>query len=106
MDLITVDMTSSWDWKTNASIKALTKKESGSVAGLSSPPSIRNGALYGGSDNSHMLYQFGGTTSGFNGSFPFFEIPPTTQYAIWTYDTVAGIWAAQDTSPAGITIPS
>jgi Kelch motif len=99
-------MTASWDWKSNVTINGLTKKESGSVSGMPWPVNINNGALYGGTSDSNTLWSFGGTTSSFNQSFPYFEIPPTQQYAIWAYDLNAETWAAIDTSSNGINIPS
>src|SRR5277367_3899400 len=99
-------MTASWDWKTNVTINGLTKKESGSVNGMPWPVNINNGALYGGTRDSNTLWSFGGTTSSFNQSFPYFEVPPTQQYAIWKYDLIVQTWAATDTSASGIGIPS
>lgn len=49
---------------------------------------------------------FGGTTQDFNQSFPYYLIPPTEQYALWTYDIQNSLWVASDTSGSGITIPS
>ncbi|KIW24227.1 uncharacterized protein PV07_09955 [Cladophialophora immunda] len=105
-NLISVDMTASWDWKTNVSISQNARHESGSVSGMQWPVNVHDGSLFGGMDSSTTLYMFGGTTSSFNQSFPYFEIPPTTQYGLWTYDMDADVWAAVDTSGFLDTIPS
>jgi len=99
-------MTSSWDWKTNVSISRTNKEESGTVAGMTFPVNVHDGSLWGGQDDATTLYSFGGTTSGFNESYPSFEIPPTTEYGLWTYDLQQEIWAAVNTLETGITIPS
>ncbi|EXJ57685.1 uncharacterized protein A1O5_12475 [Cladophialophora psammophila CBS 110553] len=105
-NLISVDMTASWDWQTNVSISQSARHESGSVAGMQWPVNVHDGSLFGGLESSSTLYMFGGTTSSFNQSFPYFEIPPTTQYGLWTYDMNADVWAAVDTSGSLDTIPS
>lgn len=106
LNLISVDMGSSWNWKTNVSISQKTRHESGSVEGMSWPVNVHDGALFGGTDTSDTLYMFGGTTMDFNQSFPYFLIPPTEQYALWTYDIPGDLWTPFDTSSSGITIPS
>ncbi|OAL30118.1 hypothetical protein AYO20_08921 [Fonsecaea nubica] len=105
-NLISVDMTASWDWKTNVSISQNARRESGSVAGMQWPVNVHDGSLFGGMESSTTLYMFGGTTSGFNQTFPNFLVPPTTQYGLWTYDMGADVWAAIDTSGSLDTIPS
>ncbi|OAL21572.1 hypothetical protein AYO22_07968 [Fonsecaea multimorphosa] len=105
-NLISVDMTASWDWKTNVSISQNPREESGSVPGMKWPVNLHDGSLFGGLESSTTLYMFGGTTSSFNQSFPNFEVPPTTQYGLWTYDMDAQVWAAVDTSGSLETTPS
>ncbi|EXJ64289.1 hypothetical protein A1O7_00625 [Cladophialophora yegresii CBS 114405] len=105
-NLISVDMTASWDWKTNVSISQNARHESGSVAGMQWPVNVHDGALFGGLNDSPSLTMFGGTTSDFNQSFPNFLIPPDTRYGIWTYDMPGDIWTAVDTSRVLDTIPS
>jgi hypothetical protein len=105
-NLISVDMTSSWDWKTNVSISQFARQESGSVAGMKWPVNVHDGALYGGAVDSSTLTMFGGTTSGFNESFPNYLIPPDTRYGIWSYDIEGDLWTAVDTSDSLDTIPS
>lgn len=99
-------MGGSWDWKTNVSIAQKTRHESGSIEGMSWPVNVHDGALFGGTNTSDTLYMFGGTTKDFNQSFPYYLIPPTEQYALWTYDIQGDLWTAVDTSSSGITIPS
>lgn len=74
--------------------------------GMTWPVNVHDGALFGGKQSSNNLIMFGGTTADFNQSFPNFEVPPTTQYAMWSYDIHADIWTAMDTSASSITIPS
>ena len=105
-NLISVDMTASWDWKTNVSISQHARYESGSVAGMKWPVNVHDGALFGGLNDSSTLTMFGGTTSGFNQSFPNYLVPPDTRYGIWTYDMDGDIWTAVDTSGVLDTIPS
>ncbi|KAJ9607384.1 hypothetical protein H2200_008457 [Cladophialophora chaetospira] len=105
-NLITVDMSASWDWKTNVSISQYGKTESGSVAGMKWPVNIHDGALFGGLNDSSSLTMFGGSTSGFNQSFPNYLVPPDTRYGIWTYDIDGDLWTAVDTSGVLDTIPS
>ena len=105
-NLIAVDMTASWDWKTNVSISQFERTESGSVAGMKWPVNVHDGALFGGLNDSSSLTMFGGTTSGFNESFPNYLIPPDTRYGIWTYDINGDLWTAVDTSGVLGTIPS
>ena len=99
-------MSASWDWKTNVSISQDARQESGSVAGMKWPVNIHDGALFGGLANSTKLTMFGGTTSGFNESFPNYEVPPDTRYGMWEYDMAGDIWNAVDTSGVLGTIPS
>lgn len=106
LNLIEVDMGGSWNWKTNVSITQKERHESGSIEGMSWPVNVHDGALFGGTENSDTLYMFGGTTMDFNQSFPYYLIPPTEQYALWTYDIKGDLWTAFDTSSSGITIPS
>lgn len=105
-DVISVDMTGSWNWRTNVSISKQSKTQSGIVEGMKWPVNIHDGALFGGQEDSGLLYMFGGTTQAFNQSFPYYLIPPTEAYSLWIYDIAKGLWVASDTSASGITIPS
>ena len=44
-NLISVDMTASWDWKTNVSISQNARYETGTVAGMQWPVNVHDGAL-------------------------------------------------------------
>ncbi|KIW44883.1 uncharacterized protein PV06_03321 [Exophiala oligosperma] len=79
---------------------------SGSVEGFSGPINVHDASLFAGKNDSTTLHMFGGTTSGFNESFRYFEVAPTTQYAVWSYDMRDDTWLAVDTSGALDTIPS
>lgn len=89
-------MTSSWDWKTNISINAISKTKITS-SGIS-PPNYVRGALYAGAESDPNLYLYGGTSSFVNTSFPgfFYPIPPL--YSLWSYDSSGNSWDRYDTS--------
>ncbi|KAF2094245.1 hypothetical protein NA57DRAFT_60877 [Rhizodiscina lignyota] len=104
--LILVDMNSSWDSKTNVSITQQNHTMGGSVSGLSFPLNVQKGALFSGWPGSSDLYMYGGTTSGFNESFPGYEIAPTTRNGLWYLDGVSKLWIGVDTSFWVSTTPS
>ncbi|PKX93981.1 putative cell wall anchored protein [Aspergillus novofumigatus IBT 16806] len=89
-DLIEVDLTSSWDWKQNISIRADSKKPNPRTG--ADPPVVVRGALYAGGPSDSSIYQYGGTVSYANTSFPGFEKPTSSQYALWSYNTSNGSW--------------
>lgn len=89
-------MTSSWDWKTNISINAISKTMIASSGTF--PPNYVRGALYAGAESDPNLYLYGGTSSFVNTSFPgfFYPIPPL--YSLWLYDSSGHSWDRYDTS--------
>ncbi|KAE9382233.1 hypothetical protein N431DRAFT_321535 [Stipitochalara longipes BDJ] len=105
-NLILVDMKSSWNAKTNVSITQQNHSMGGSVSGLSWPLNVQRGALFSGWPGSSDLYMYGGTTSGFNKSFPGYEIAPTPRTGLWLFDQVSNVWVGVDTSFWVSTTPS
>ena len=83
--LITVDMTTSWNWKTNISMSAKNKTENPSTGTL--PPKLVRGALYAGAEDDPNVYLYGSTISYINSIFPGFQWPDSSQYALWSYGT-------------------
>jgi hypothetical protein len=108
--LITVDLSSAWDWKTNISQKALVKNPNPNT-GTSPPVKIR-GALYQGLTTDPNIYLFGGTTQWINTSFPGWAqpgeapTPDSPQYGLWSYDAENGTWFQYDVTTASPEPPS
>ncbi|KAL9125788.1 MAG: hypothetical protein Q9217_005056 [Psora testacea] len=94
-NLIAIDLTSSWDWKTNISENALDKDANPKTGTY--PPLVSRGALYHGADADDNIYLWGGTTSYFNTSFPGFRWPLPSQYSLWSYNVVSQTWGQYDT---------
>ncbi|KAF4253989.1 hypothetical protein CNMCM8812_003815 [Aspergillus fumigatus] len=88
--LIEVDLTSSWDWKRNISIRATSKRPNPRTG--ADPPVVVRGALYAGGPSDSSIYQYGGTVSYTNTSFPGFQNPTSSEYALWSYNTSNGSW--------------
>lgn len=83
-------MRSSWDWKNNISI-AVKDKIPDPSTGIE-PPLVVRGALFSGSSLDTNIYLYGGTTTYLNTSLPTLEKPTSSQYALWSFDTVNGSW--------------
>lgn len=94
-NLITIDLSQSWDWKTNISQKVITKKANPRT-GSTSPNGLVRGALYHGMDIDDKIYMWGGTTSYLNTSFPGWESPFVPTYSLWSYNIVGGTWDQYD----------
>lgn len=93
-ELIEVDMRSSWDWKHNISINAVNKTANPDTG--TSPPLVDRGTMYSGPSTDPNIYLYGGTVSYLNTSFPGFQKPTSSQYALWSYDTAATEWDQYD----------
>jgi hypothetical protein len=104
--LVLVDMNSSWDSKTNVSITPQKHSMGGSVSGLSWPLSVQKGAMFSGWPGNSDLYMYGGTTSGFNKSFPGYEIAPSPRTGLWYFNAASKLWIGVDTSFWVSTTPS
>ena len=92
-------MTNSWDWKKNISEIAMDKGTNPNTG--SNPPQVVRGALYQGSTTDSKVFLYGGTTSGFNRSSPYFKDIQSVQYTLWSYDTSSGDWDQYDVTNAG-----
>ncbi|OJJ29700.1 hypothetical protein ASPWEDRAFT_122305 [Aspergillus wentii DTO 134E9] len=94
--LVKLDLTDSWDWKTNISLETIEKTKS-SQTGTAAPLLVR-GALYSGPTNDSQFYLYGGSVSTQNTSFPGWQSPSSPQYSLWSYDTSNQDWSQYDTS--------
>jgi hypothetical protein len=91
-----VDLSDSWDWKTNVSLSYVAKAENPATG--TQPPIVIDGALYRGLPTDNNIYLYGGTTSFWNTSFPGWQAPTSFQYALWSFDTVTKVWGQYDVS--------
>ena len=81
--IVMVHMNTSWDWKTNISEVALNKTLA--LGSSNVVPVVESGVLYQGGPNDNQVYLFGGVTPDVNTSFPGFQWPTTSQYALSVY---------------------
>ena len=102
--LITIDLSQSWDWKSNISEVALEKKASPQTRAR--PPIVSRGALYHGRYDDDTIYLWGGTTSWQNTSFPGFQNPLPSRYALWSYNDKDDLWRQFDTGSSVQNRPS
>jgi hypothetical protein len=102
-DIIAVNMSSSWDWKTNISIAATPKSVNPQTG--TAPPSLVAGALFPGVGET-KIYTFGGRTSMVNESFQGYMPPDSDQYSLWSYDTTTSVWQQYDLFSQGIIRPT
>ena len=99
-------MSKSWDWKQANFTESIINKSANSRTGTYPPVAVR-GALYQGAYADTRLYQYGGTTSYLNTSFPGFQFwSYTDQYSLWSYDIVTGEWDQYDITNASPERPS
>lgn len=89
--LIQVNLTSSWDWKTNIS-QTTTNITANPTTG-SLPPLVGRGVLYQGPPDDDNIYLYGGTTDYSNSSFPGWRSPDSPTYSLWVFDTVIAEWS-------------
>lgn len=105
--LIAIDLTKSWDWKSNISEVALNKSTNPNPSTGTAAPNLVNGVLYHGGADDPNIYLYGGTTSYWNVSFPGFQFPPPSQqYVLWSYNTITGVWGQYDISSGSPWRPS
>ncbi|KAI0869708.1 hypothetical protein GGS24DRAFT_511673 [Hypoxylon argillaceum] len=94
--IITVNLSVSWDWKTNVSEKFVEKT---SALGTSnSIPVVQSGALFQGNPDDPQIYLYGGVTSDINTSFVDWQGPTTSQYTLWGLNTQTFGWTQYDVS--------
>lgn len=96
--LIKVNLTTSWDWKTNIS-ETFTNITKNPKTGSLPPQGVR-GAFFQGSSDDNNFYYYGGTTSFLNTSFPGWTPPAPSAYSLWSYDTVTEQWGQYDLRPS------
>jgi hypothetical protein len=77
--VIAINMTTSWDWKTNISEVVVNK--SATTTG-NYPPNVQSGALFQGPPDDPQIYLYGGATPSINQSFPKWQWPTTNQYTL------------------------
>ncbi|GAD96577.1 cell wall anchored protein [Paecilomyces variotii No. 5] len=94
--LLEVDMSTSWDWKSNISIVKVDKTANPQTGTF--PPVVGHAALYRGGDSDNNIYLYGGTVDFTNTTFPGWQYPTSNQYSLWSYDTVAKTWNQYDVS--------
>jgi hypothetical protein len=112
--MFAVNMTASWDWKTNISEIVINKTADPRTG--NPPPIVESAALYLGPQNDSQVYLYGGVTSTINQSFPNMQLPTTTQYTLyvqlfegldfllrisliesrWGFDTGSHVWTQHD----------
>ncbi|KAI1081449.1 hypothetical protein F5B20DRAFT_569830 [Whalleya microplaca] len=92
--IIVVNMSVSWDLKTNISEVAINKIV---ALGTSNPvPIVQSGALFHGMLDDPQVYLYGGMTPDSNTSFVDWQAPTTSQYALWGFDTQTHEWTQYD----------
>lgn len=94
--LLQMDLTSSWNWKTNLTVNQIEKGQDPQT-GTDAPLLVRS-ALYQGTPDDNNFYLYGGTVSFTNTSFPGWQRPESAQYALWSYSTTDEAWAQYDVS--------
>ncbi|ORY70271.1 uncharacterized protein BCR38DRAFT_421626 [Pseudomassariella vexata] len=92
--VITVDMRTSWDWKTNISEVALNKSLALKTANY--VPDVQMGALFHGPADDTQVYLDGGVTPDINTSFTGWQSPTAKQYNLWGFDTESHGWTQYD----------
>jgi len=92
--MLEVDMTASWDWKSNISIVAINKTANPTTGTY--PPIVMNAALYAGGATDENIYLYGGTVSFVNTSFPGFQYPQPPTYSLWSFNTSTKLWNQYD----------
>lgn len=102
--LIKVDLSRTFDWKTQASELALEKTMDPDTHNI--PPKVSHGVLFAGKHGDSRIWLYGGTTLWWNTSFPGFEGPTTQIYSLWSFDTVTRRWDQYDVTSESPMRPS
>lgn len=92
--LIAIDVSKPWDWKTNISEKVIVKGVNPKTG--TDVPFLSRGALYHGMDDDENIYLWGGTTSYLNTSFPGWVTPYVSTYSLWSYSIISKQWDQHD----------
>ncbi|MCJ1270815.1 hypothetical protein MMC22_010712 [Lobaria immixta] len=93
-DLIAIDVSKPWDWKTNISQQVIVKGKNPKTG--TDVPFLSRGALYRGMDDDENFYMWGGTTSFINTSFPDWQSPWVSTYSLWSYSIISKKWDQHD----------
>jgi hypothetical protein len=104
-ELITVDMTKSWNWRNDGFPQQVVPKSQDST-GQFQVPDMSRGALYPDPKNPDKFWLFGGTTAVDNTSFTGWQEPQPNAHSLWSYDGRTNTWAAYDMSSYGIQKPA
>jgi hypothetical protein len=104
-ELITVDMTQSWNWRSDGFPQAAIPKGVDSTGKLLAPDMSR-GALYPDPSDPNKFWLFGGSTAIDNTTFVGWQQPQPNMYSLWSYDTQGDVWTAYDMSSYGIQKPA
>lgn len=94
--MISVNLSSSWNWKTNLT-ERVTNGTVNPKTGAS-PPQLSQGTLFQGSPSDPSFYLYGGTTTWANASFPGFQGRVSPTYSLWAYDSSTATWSQHDIS--------
>lgn len=92
--VIAINMSASWDWKTNISEVVINK--TAAIETGNPPPNVQSGAFFQGPPNDPQIYLYGGVTPSINQSFQYWQWPTTNQYTLWGFHTVSHAWAQYD----------
>jgi len=79
--MFAVNMTTSWDWKTNISEVVINRMTDTVTA--NPVPIVENAALFRSSENDSRIYLYGGATPAINRTFPNFQEPTVAQYSLY-----------------------
>ena len=88
--MINVDLTSTWDWKTN--ISETTTSITANPRTGSLPPRVVRGTPYQGALSDKRIFLYGGTISSANTSFPGWRYPDASTYPLWSFNTNNTDW--------------
>lgn len=88
--LLEVDLTASWNWKTNISITAL-NKTANPKTGTFNPNFVR-GTMFQGPANDSRIYFYGGTSFLGNESFLGIDKGSSNQYPLWSFNGSNAVW--------------
>jgi hypothetical protein len=78
--VIAINMSASWDWKTNISEVVINKSPDPATG--NDPPNVQSGTIFQGPPNDPQIYLYGGVTPSINETFPYLQWPTTNQYTL------------------------
>ncbi|CZR65155.1 related to cell wall anchored protein [Phialocephala subalpina] len=103
-NLITINMSTSWDWKADFPQKEIPKLQDST--GSLSVPDMSRGALYPDPSNPNKFWLFGGSTAMDNMTFVGWQWPQPGADSLWSYDSSNNTWTAYNMSKYGISKPA